>query len=390
MKRIIRAVFAIGYFAFLLSGCAALESDRGVKGHDKNRAAGRYGGSSQADISVRHLPQIGHYRASSLTGDYSNYSTLAGFIERMVEKHGYSREYLYGLFSQVHRKQWTIEYMNRQAPRSPASSSGGSSGRPAPGGWSRYRAQFLDEPHIGKGAAFWARNAETLKQASERYGVPPEYIMGIMGVETIFGANMGSHRVIDALTTLAFDYPRRADYFSSELESFLVMARREGLDPSQPVGSFAGAMGLGQFMPGSFLRWAVDFDGDGRRNLWDAEDAIGSIANYFASHGWRPAEPVVTPAVTSKAIIDSMEYGFDTHYSLASLTLAGVRPVQACPVEDIRLLRLSARSGTEYWLGHQNFYVLTRYNNSTHYAMAVHQLAQAIKERYKGIVVGSR
>lgn len=384
MKRRLTPLLVLALGLSLLAGCAG----QTAKGRANAATAPQGATSNPADADIVRLPQIGGYRASSVSGDYAGYAALERFIDRMASRHGYTREYLNGLFSQVHRKQWTIEYMNRQAP--PSAPTPGFVGKPSTGGWSRYRAKFLDEQHIGKGAAFWAQHADALQKASERYGVPPEYIMGIMGVETIFGANMGKDRVIDALSTLAFDYPRRAEYFTEELANFLVMARKEGIDPAQPVGSFAGAMGLGQFMPGSFLRWAVDFDGDGRCNLWNPKDAIGSIANYFAAHGWRPSEPVVTPAVASKAIVDSMEYGFDTHYSLTALIQAGVQPLQSCPVEDVRLLRLSTHGGTEYWLGHQNFYVLTRYNNSTHYAMAVHQLAQAIKERYKGVVLGQR
>lgn len=189
--------------------------------------------------------------------------------------------------------------------------------------------------------------------------------------------------MLDALTTLAFDYPRRGDYFRGELEKFLVMARNERIDPARPVGSYAGAMGLGQFMPSSFLSWAVDFDGDGHRDLWQADDAIGSIANYFAEHGWRRGEPVVTAATATEANVQNLESGYDSDYALATLMAKGIRP--AAPVAEessVSLLRLRADRGDEYWLGHKNFYVITRYNHSTHYAMGVHQLAQAIKRRY--------
>ena len=204
-----------------------------------------------------------------------------------------------------------------------------------------------------------------------------------IGVETEYGSNVGSHRVIDALTTLAFDLPRRATYFKSELESFLLMMRDERIDPAQPVGSFAGAMGLGQFMPSSFLRWAVDFNGDGLRDLWNPVDAIGSIANYFVQHGWHRGEEVVTRAAANGARAHSLESGFDTHYSLRTLGQHGIYPARPFRSGDpVQLLRLSAYNGNEYWLGHQNFYVITRYNHSTYYAMAVHQLAQAVKKRY--------
>jgi len=317
----------------------------------------------------------GRHGASRVGGDYAGYPALDAFILRVASQHGFPRDYLNGLFSKAQRKQWTLNYMNRQA--------GPSGAEPSPGAWSRYRAKFLTERHIGGGVDFWRRHSAALQRAGESYGVPPEYIVGIIGVETQYGRNVGNHRVLDALTTLAFDYPRRADYFAEELEHFLVMSRQERFDPLQPVGSFAGAMGLGQFMPGSFLRWAVDFDRDGRRNLWEPDDAIGSVANYFAQHGWKRGEGVVTRAQTHGA--PGLETGFDTRYTVGQLASHGIQP--SAPItagEPLELLRLRADSGDEYWLGHPNFYVITRYNHSTHYAMAVHQLAQAVKQRYYG------
>jgi membrane-bound lytic murein transglycosylase B len=201
-------------------------------------------------------------------------------------------------------------------------------------------------------------------------------------VETRYGGYMGKHRVLDALATLAFDFPRRSEFFTGELESFLIMARDEGFDPFQPKGSYAGAMGLGQFMPSSFQRWAVDFDGDGRRDLWNTEDAIGSVANYFAAHGWRKGEPVVVRARAAGSAA-AMESGFDTRYSVDGLRQRGVVSTAALGGHtQVSLLRLDARGGYEYWLGLPNFYVITRYNHSTYYAMAVYQLAQAVKARH--------
>lgn len=317
----------------------------------------------------------GGYHSTFVSGDFGGTPTVDRFIEHMVSMHGFSTEYLNGVLSQARRQYWTLDYMNREAPTV----------KPRPGAWSRYRAKFLTEQHISRGAAFWQRHAAALQRASRRYGVPPEYVMGIMGVETIYGANVGKDRVLDALTTLAFDYPRRAEYFTEELENFLLMTREERIDPLTPRGSFAGAMGLGQFMPSSFRRWAVDFDGDGRKDLWEPEDAIGSVANYFAEHGWRVGERVVSAAQANGPQAGLLESGFDTHYSLATLDDHGIRPRGDFRGErdGVRLLRLSTNDGDEYWLGHQNFYVITRYNHSTHYAMAVHELANAVKERYQ-------
>ena len=309
-----------------------------------------------------------------LTGPYAGYAALERFIERMVDRHGFSRTFLNGVFSEVQRKQWILDYLGRESkPGVPS----------RPGAWSRYRAKFLTEKHISTGARFWSQYASALRRAQARYGVDPEYILGILGVETIYGGNLGSHRVIDALTTLAFDFPRRSAYFTEELENFLLMAREEGFDPTLPTGSYAGAMGLGQFMPSSFLQFAVDFDGDGHRDLWNPVDAIGSIAHYFARHGWRPGEPVAVPASVAGSAARGLECGLETRYSLVSLARYGIRPAVSAPrAAQVRLLRLSTMAGDEYWLGYDNFYVITRYNHSTHYAMAVHQLAEAVKQRY--------
>lgn len=320
--------------------------------------------------------QIGPHHARSISGDFAGYPELNRFIEHMAEQHGFSLEFLNGLFSEARRKQWTLDYLRRSDETVKTG--------PSRGSWSRYLARFLDKRHINSGTDFWRKYEGALQRAHEDYGVPPEYILGILAVETTFGGYVGNHRVLDALTTLAFDYPRRADYFRGELENFLIMAGKEGFDPAKPVGSFAGAMGLGQFMPSSFLRWAVDFNGDGERNLWNPEDAIGSIANYFSQHGWRPDQPVVTPAHAAKVKPASLKTGVSTHYSLDSLISAGVRPARNCDCDHpLHLLRLSHYKNDEYWLGHPNFYVITRYNQSSYYAMAVHELAQAIKKDYK-------
>lgn len=324
------------------------------------------------DGADRAKAAVGQYRAQRMSGDFADYASLQHFVDQMVKKHGFEREYLLGLFSQARRKNWTLDYL--------AKSDQGLKGKPSAGGWSRYRQKFVDERHLGAGVDFARRHRATLQRASRQYGVPEGYILGILAVETTFGSFVGNHRVLDALTTLGFDYPRRGDFFRSELESFLVMTRDEGVDPAKPVGSFAGAMGLGQFMPSSFQKWAVDFNGDGRRDLWNPEDAIGSVANYFAQHGWQPGQPVTTPLQAKGAV--KLEPGIDNQYTLAALEQAGLQPTVPCgDQQPLRLLQLRYTDYDQYLIGHPNFYTITRYNHSTYYAMTVHELAQEFKRR---------
>ncbi|BAN98042.1 lytic murein transglycosylase B [Plautia stali symbiont] len=193
---------------------------------------------------------------------------------------------------------------------------------------------------------------------------------------------MGKTRLLDALATLSFSYPRRAAYFSSELETFLLMARTEQDDPLDLRGSFAGAMGYGQFMPSSYKQYAVDFNGDGHINLWDPVDAIGSVANYFKAHGWRSGENVAVPA---NGQAPALENGFKTSYSVNTLAASGLAPQGSLDGNSqVSLLRLDLGTSYQYWYGLPNFYVITRYNHSTHYAMAVLQLGQAVAQARQG------
>ena len=278
-------------------------------------------------------------------GGSSNYAdnyAVRDFIRYMTNKHGFSESYLTSLFSRAQRLDSVIR-LEAPAPSTSKSS------KNHYGSWSRYRSKFMDSQHIQNGVQFWRENATTLQHASETYGVDPEYIVGIIGVETYFGRNIGKTCVFDALTTLSFDTHRRSKYFMSELEHFLLMSREEGYEPRELVGSWAGAMGLGQFMPSSFRKLAVDFDRNGRRDLWHAKDAIGSVAHYFSKNGWQYHNPVTEE-------VDG-------------------------PYGD-SVIELSTYEGDEYWQTHHNFKVIKRYNNSNKYAMAVHQLAQAIKQQY--------
>lgn len=311
---------------------------------------------------------------TAVSGDFAHTSGVERFIRRM-EPHGFSPAETARILSGAQRQQSIIDLMNHQAP----SKSTGPNGA-----WSRYRAKFLTEDTIANGAAFWRRHESALARAESRYGVPPEYVVAIIGVETRFGGFVGKTRIIDALATLAFAYPRRADYFTDELESFLIMTRDEGISPFHPRGSFAGAMGLGQFMPSSFHRYAVDFTGDGHRDLWNPADAIGSVANYFKGHGWCAGEPVATRAQVASGVTASLpKSGFETRYGVKDLAERGVVPTGSLGgASQVSLLQLDAKDGYEYWLGLPNFYVITRYNHSTYYAMAVHQLARALRERW--------
>ncbi|GAB4274592.1 MAG: lytic murein transglycosylase B [Methylomicrobium sp.] len=370
----------IALIGLILAGCSSPQQSHTTMQESVGSTVEPVVAQPAVQPELRPMPpkQVGFYRAGSVSGDYAGYAQLQRFIDRMTEKHGFNRDYLNGLFSQAKRKQWTLDYLHKSDRAAKPGA------KPAPGGWTRYRAQFLDKRHIESGVSFWRRHQDALLRAERRYGVPAEYILGILGVETAYGGYLGSHRIIDALTTLAFDYQRRGEYFRGELENFLLMAGAEGFDPSQPVGSFAGAMGLGQFMPTSFLKWAVDFNEDGRKDLWDPVDAIGSVANYFAQHGWQTGKPVVTPAKLNGAQAHSIETGVNYRYSLEQFKQAGIYPAAYCVCDgSLHLIQLRKTDRDEYWIGHPNFYVITRYNQSSYYAMAVHELAMSIKSRYR-------
>lgn len=336
---------------------------------DPNRRARGYGEPSL----VRASYQGGSSGQTLVTGPYAGYPAVERFIARM-ERQGFSRAELVSIISRVEKQSWAINYYNR--PRSSRKSTGPN------GAWTRYRAKFITSKNLSNGAAFWRRYADVLARAERKYGVSPAVIVGIIGVETKWGGHTGKSRIVDALVSLAFDVPRRSKFFTDELEAFLLMSREEGFDPFQPRGSFAGAMGLGQFMPSSFRNYAVDFNGDGKRDLWNPVDAIGSVANYFKGHGWKSGGTVAVRATATQPTARSIEAGFKTRYAVGSLETRGVEP--RSPVgssKQVSLLRLDVGSGYQYWLGFRNFYVITRYNHSTHYAMAVWKLGEAIKAR---------
>jgi len=250
--------------------------------------------------------------------------------------------------------------------------------------WAQYRPIFLNDARIQGGRAFYAENRAALDKVAAQSGVPAEYIVAIIGVETSYGRITGKYRVLDALYTLAFGYPKRAPFFGGELAQLFALGKDEGIDVSTLTGSYAGAMGWGQFMPSSYRNWGRDGDGDGRRDLInDKDDIFASIANYFVAHGWQRGGPVVARATRSANAADFVPEGLDPVYPLPALAQRGYAPQAGEPTigagEGATLLTLDGDAGKEYWLGYRNFYVITRYNHSPMYALAVHQLAQAIR-----------
>ncbi|HCK2617472.1 TPA: lytic murein transglycosylase B [Escherichia coli] len=311
------------------------------------------------------------HNVMQMGGDFANNPNAQQFIDKMVNKHGFDRQQLQEILSQAKRLDSVLRLMDNQAPTTSVKPPSGPNGA-----WLRYRKKFITPDNVQNGVVFWNQYEDALNRAWQVYGVPPEIIVGIIGVETRWGRVMGKTRILDALATLSFNYPRRAEYFSGELETFLLMARDEQDDPLNLKGSFAGAMGYGQFMPSSYKQYAVDFSGDGHINLWDPVDAIGSVANYFKAHGWVKGDQV---AVMANGQAPGLPNGFKTKYSISQLAAAGLTPQQPLGNhQQASLQRLDVGTGYQYWYGLPNFYTITRYNHSTHYAMAVWQLGQAV------------
>jgi membrane-bound lytic murein transglycosylase B len=301
----------------------------------------------------------------ALAQAYDERAEVRAFIEQLVERHGFVESELKLLFARVQRVEPVLQSIL------PAE-------RPS---WDEYRAQFVNAQRVSRGLAFWKANRAALARAERRYGVPAPYVVAIIGVETNYGRNMGRWRVVDALATLAFDYAPRAPYFRSELEQFLLLARDGGVDVFSLRGSYAGAIGIPQFMPGSLRRYGVDFDGDGAIDLRGSpSDAIGSVANFLEQHGWRAGEPAVLRAKSvppeARAFADG---SIEPRHRLAALAAAGIETEPAPPAPDA-LGALVLLGGEDYRVGLQNFYVITRYNRSALYAGAVCDLARALAE----------
>ena len=262
------------------------------------------------------------HNVMQMGGDFANNPNAQQFIDKMVNKHGFDRQQLQEILSQAKRLDSVLRLMDNQAPTTSVKPPSGPNGA-----WLRYRKKFITPDNVQNGVIFWNQYEDALNRAWQVYGVPPEIIVGIIGVETRWGRVMGKTRILDALATLSFNYPRRAEYFSGELETFLLMARDEQDDPLNLKGSFAGAMGYGQFMPSSYKQYAVDFSGDGHINLWDPVDAIGSVANYFKAHGWVKGDQV---AVMANGQAPGLPNGFKTRYSISQLAAATINKPACC------------------------------------------------------------
>jgi membrane-bound lytic murein transglycosylase B len=300
--------------------------------------------------------------------DYRKHPEAQKFMDEMVQKNGFKRAELEAWLAKAEKKQPILDAISRPAEQSKT--------------WKEYRPIFMTPPRIDGGVKFWRENYAYLARAEKEFGVPAEVIVAIIGVETNYGRNTGNYNVIDALSTLAFDYPPRAPFFRDELENYFLLVREQKHSAIEFKGSYAGAMGYGQFMPSSYRKWAVDFSGDGFTDIWkNTEDAIGSVANYFKQHGWKTGEPVLVGAhVTTDVQSIVFNNIIPPEVSIDQWRQRGINPIAWLPpTTNVIAIQFDGADGVEHWFGLQNFYTITRYNRSPMYAMAVHQLSQAIK-----------
>lgn len=321
-------------------------------------------------LSLNLLLALSLMATNASAADFSDKKEVNVFIKQMVKKHKFNKQYLEKLFSKAKLYDSILEAIARPAEAKP---------------WYQYRPIFVTKKRAQGGIDFWKKNADALKRAEKKYGVPQEIIVAIIGVETRYGKHAGTYPVFDSLATLAFAYPPRATFFKSELEHFLLMAREEEFEAHELLGSYAGAMGMPQFISSSFRRYAVDFDGDGKRDLWNnTTDAIGSVANYFRKHHWKRGQ-----AITHKVEVHGKNYTKlitkslkPSHTQLELLINGVILPTNIEKELKGKLLQLEKPRSPEYWVAWNNFYVITRYNHSALYSMAVYQLSQKIKQGY--------
>ena len=306
--------------------------------------------------------------AFGAAGDYASRPEVLEYVDELVEAHGFDRYWLRGVFATASKNEDVIARISKPAEKALK--------------WHEYRRIFLTDKRIEGGAEFWREHADVLEQAAAKFGVRAEIIVAIIGVETFYGRIKGSFPVMDALATLAFDYPRRARFFRGQLTEFLLLAREEERDPFAFHGSYAGAMGYGQFIPSSYRAFAVDFDGDGKRDIWrNIPDAVGSVASYFARHGWRDDAAVALRVELGDAGLDALaNQGLDLAHTVGELRRRGVTGTDGLAADaKAALYRMENENSVEYWLALHDFHVITRYNRSAMYALAVLQLSEAIQ-----------
>ena len=323
--------------------------------------------------SVAMLVAVLVLPAASAWSDYSTRTEVIDYVDGLVAEHAFVREWLVDVFEGAEKSDEVIRKISKPAEKALA--------------WHQYRKIFLTEKRIDAGVEFWKAHREALDAARRRFGVAPEMVTAIIGVETFYGRYLGNHRVIDSLATLAFDYPPRSAFFKRELTQFLLLLREEGKDPFEPVGSYAGAMGYGQFISSSYRNYAVDFDGDDLRDIWtNKTDAIGSVANYFALHGWKgETPPALQVEIRDRRVLELADAGLELAHTVGELRKRGaVVPNDVGNGEKAALFTMElAQGGSEYWLARHDFYVITRYNRSALYALAVLQLSEAIRSAFE-------
>lgn len=309
------------------------------------------------------------WQGSAVAGvSYADRPEAQALYEKL-ESQGFEHDYLRAVLDDAKQQESILKAMSRPAEKRL--------------NWGEYRKIFVEPKRIEQGVAFWKEHADTLARAEAEYGVPAEIIVAIIGVETRYGRIMGSYRVLDALATLGFDYPKRGEFFLGQLEQYLLMTREEGIAPGTLKGSYAGAMGFGQFIPSSFRSFAVDFDADGKRNIWNNPvDAIGSVAHYFSEHGWKAGEPVRSNVVMGQPAQEAWINGdLKPEVTLNQWAERDIHTQRGLDLsQPATLMRLEMEDGDHYWFGLHNFYVITRYNHSRLYAMAVYELSQAIRD----------
>lgn len=315
---------------------------------------------------------VGVLSALPAFADYSTHPLAKDFIDEMVKQHGFKREEIVATLARAERQQSVLDAIARPAEKA----------KP----WKDYRKLFVTSDRVTQGVAFWRDHAAALARAERESGVPAAVIVAIIGVETRYGRNTGSYRVLDALTTLGFDYPPRADFFRTQLVEFFLMAREQKLAADRTLGSYAGAMGFGQFMPSSYRKYAIDFDGDGVIDIInDIDDAIGSVGNYLKGHGWQRGAPIVVRAAVKEPLPDGLlKEVLEPVTPLRDYKAKGIGSLPSLPDDTLAaLFMLEGESGNEYWLALNNFYMITRYNRSQLYSMAVVQLSQEINAQWQ-------